>query len=56
MNCKHCNEPIDFNPDEPYWVGTKTWYHVNAIDGAPDAGKNRNGAYCRDGENEAEPA
>jgi regulator of replication initiation timing len=55
MNCKHCKEPIDFNPDEPYWVDTKTWFHANAVDGAPDAGKNRNGTYCRDGENEAEP-
>jgi hypothetical protein len=62
VGCKHCGQEIEAYTDyqliRGMWRPVVRWAHPDLIDGALDAGPNRNGIYCAgtDCEVEAEPA
>ena len=50
VTCKHCRQEIepytDYQLIRGMWQPVIRWAHSDLIDGATDAGPNRNGAYC----------
>jgi hypothetical protein len=62
VSCKHCGQEIEAYTEYQLirgsWRPVVRWTHPDLIDGATDAGPNRNGCFCAgtDCEVEAEPA